>query len=105
MVMVNKKLKEFRNLVKTGKIDIMLWCVHFGDKRPDKCKCRDCVDYMSGDCSGGMKSFECMKFNSLKEMGWVGGIMGEAVRPPVCINFEKERRRRSAGPTADDERV
>ncbi len=60
--MVNKKLKEFRMLVKTGLIDPRVWLAHFGYKRPDKFKCRDCVDFMSKRCAGGIAPFECMKF-------------------------------------------
>ena len=58
--MVNEKLKEFKRLVKFGKIDPILWEIHFGKKRPDKCKCKDCFDYKAGDCLGGIKPYECM---------------------------------------------
>lgn len=73
MVMVKKKLKAYRMLVKTGVIDPRVWIAHFGYKRPDKCKCRDCVDYMSKECTGGRKPFECMKNGVYIDLGgWEG---------------------------------
>lgn len=71
--MVNKKLKEFRILVKTGVIDPRVWIAHFGYKRPDKCKCRDCVDFMSERCTDGGETFECMKYGIYIDLEeWVG---------------------------------
>ena len=71
--MGNRKLKEFKKLVKNGEIDLRMWCVHFGDKRPDKCKCRDCVDYKLGECSGGIKPFDCMQQGIFIDTdGWEG---------------------------------
>jgi len=59
--LVNKKLKEFKKLVKDGKLDLDLWMLHFGDKRPDKCKCKDCMDFKTEVCTGGKNPFNCMQ--------------------------------------------
>lgn len=59
--MVNKRLKEFKQLVKAGKIDLNLWMIHFGKKRPDKCKCNDCLDFKAGFCKGGIDPYICMQ--------------------------------------------
>ena len=56
--MVNERLKKWRRLVKEGKIDPLLWNIHF-QKRPDKCTCRDCFDYKCGECTGGYDPIMC----------------------------------------------
>ena len=71
--MVNKKLKEYRRLVKTGVIDPRVFIDHFGSKRPDKCKCSDCKDYMTNGCTHGEGPIDCMKYGIFIELGgWVG---------------------------------
>ncbi len=68
-IMVNKKLKEFRMLVKTGLIEPRVWIAHFGYKRPDKCKCKDCGDFKSERCTDGGAPFECMKYGIYIDLG------------------------------------
>ena len=58
--MTSPRLKEWRKLVKTEKIHIGLWNVHFS-KRPDKCTCKDCLDYKKGECIGIYDPFLCMQ--------------------------------------------
>ncbi len=72
MVMVNEKLKEYRRLVKTGVIDPRVFIYHFGSKRPDKCKCRDCVDYLTDGCTDGGEPIECMKYGIYFDLGGGG---------------------------------
>jgi len=55
-----ERLKEWEALVKAGEIDPLIWMVHFGKKRPDKCGCRNCADYKAGMCTGGRDPFKCM---------------------------------------------
>ncbi|MDF2958184.1 MAG: hypothetical protein OD814_001806 [Candidatus Alkanophagales archaeon MCA70_species_1] len=62
------KLKEWEALVSAGEIDPLIWMVHFGGRRPDKCGCKNCADYKAGVCEGGRNPFECMVEKSRTEI-------------------------------------
>lgn len=62
--MVNKRLKLFEKLVKNDEINLIHWQIHFPHRRPDKCKCKDCVDFTMGLCSGGQDPFVCMQIRA-----------------------------------------
>jgi hypothetical protein len=56
---VNKKLREFDRAVDGGLIDPLLWYIHFGERRPDKVTCENCIDYQMGECKGKSKPMIC----------------------------------------------
>jgi len=67
-----KRLKEWEALVSAGEIDPLIWMMHFGGRRPDKCGCKNCADYRAGVCEGGKDPFKCMAEKSKTEMVLVG---------------------------------
>ena len=69
-VMGKVKVKTDRDLERIG-INPLIWYMHFR-KRPDKATCKDCVDYISGVCSGGKDPIECMKEKSKESLIFIG---------------------------------
>lgn len=55
-----ERLRDLRRDLQIGKIDSLLWLVHFGsaDYVPT---CRDCADYKAGLCPGGWDPLECFR--------------------------------------------
>jgi hypothetical protein len=52
---------------------VLNWVIHFGDKRPRRVTCEDCLDFKAVVCSGGDDPVECMKSKADGEFFWVEG--------------------------------
>lgn len=54
------RLRKLQILLKKGKINHVLWLVHFGNVPSNIVPmCKDCFDFQMGECSGGYDPIEC----------------------------------------------
>ena len=59
------RLRKLQILLKKGKINNIVWLVHFGEY-PSKFipTCKDCSDFSINECSGGYDPIQCMIYAS-----------------------------------------
>jgi len=55
------RLRKLQILLKNGKINPILWVVHFGDFPSNVVPtCQNCVDFQMNECAGGRDVIESM---------------------------------------------